>query len=126
MNVHELHSVTISLDKERVLLIKYKDGVYVDIDEAEKIMEATVEIVGKTNFYLIVDARDILSSLDHNSRKFMSEHEVNEFNIAQAIIVNNMPIRLLANFYLKFYKHNNPIRVFTDIDEGRKWVLSQG
>ena len=126
MSIKYLYSVIISLDEERVLLIKFKDKVDVDIEEAKKIMSLSYDIVGRTPFYLIVDARDVYSSIDHNSRKLMSEHKVNEFNIAQAIIVNNMPIRLLANFYLKFYKHNNPIKVFTNIDEGREWVLSQG
>jgi len=126
MKKKELYSVEISLDEERVLLIKFKNKVDVDIEEAKKIMSLSYDIVEKTPFYLIVDARDVLSSVDHDSRKFMSEHEINKINIAQAIIVNNMPIRLLANFYLKFYKHSHPMKVFTDINEARKWVLLHG
>jgi len=124
MVTKELYSAIISLDEDKVLLVKYKNGMDVDLEEAEKIMDATVNIVEKTPFYLIVDARDVLGSIDHNSRKLMSEHEVNEFNIAQAIIVNNIASRLVANFYLKFYKHSNPIKVFTNINEGRKWLLT--
>ena len=122
----DLDSVHISLDKERVLSIVFKDGADVNIEETEKIMSNSSLIVGKEPFYVLVDAKDIFVSVDHNSRKYMAEHEVNKFNIAQAMVVNNMPVRIIANFYLKFYKHSYPLKVFADIVEARKWLFLQG
>ena len=121
----DLYSVNISLDADRVLLIKFKDGADVDVEKAEQIMKTSFKLVNKKRFYLITDARDIHGSIDHSSRKYMSEHEVNNLSIAQAIVVNNMPLKLIANFYLKFYKHNQPMRVFSNIEKARKWVLSK-
>ena len=74
----------------------------------------------------MVDARDVLSSMDHSARKYFAEHEeYNRLNIAQAIVVNNMPIRLIAMAYYKLYPHQNPVKVFTDIKKATEWLLEQ-
>lgn len=125
MKIRELYSATITFDEEGVLLVKFKDNVEVGIGEAIELVDVSLELVAGKSFYLLVDARDIFSSMDHESRKYIAGHEeYNRLNIAQAIIVNNMHIRLIANFYFKFYGHVNPVKVFTDIDEGKRWLLT--
>ncbi|MGB0887149.1 MAG: hypothetical protein ACPGSL_03405 [Vicingaceae bacterium] len=125
MNKAILKSVDISLNEDRVLLIKFKDGSDVDIEETKKIMSLSAEMIGAKPFTVLIDAMDIFASVDHKSRKYMAEHEVNNFNMAQAMVVNNMPVRIIANFYLKFYKHAYPMKVFSDIEVARKWLLQQ-
>lgn len=126
MKVKELYSATISFNEEGVLLVKFKDNVEVGIGEAIELVDVSLELVAGKSFYLLVDARDIASSMDHESRKYIAGHkEYNKLNIAQAIIVNTTQIRLIANFYFKFYGHVNPVKVFTRMDEGRKWLLSK-
>lgn len=120
----ELYSAVITL-KDDELRVKFKDNISVEIGEAIKLINTALEMLDGKWFYLMVDARDILSSMDHSSRKYIAEHEeFNAQNYAQAIVVNNMPIRLLANFYLKFYSHPNPVKVFSKMDEGEKWLKS--
>ncbi len=123
--MRDLYSATINFDnKSSVLSVKFKDKVDVDIAEMIELVNVGLELVNNNPFYLLVDARDILSSMDHESRKYFAEHEeYNELNIAQAIVVNNMPIRLLASAYTKLYRHPNPVKVFTDIDEARQWLI---
>ena len=63
--------------------------------------------------------------MDHESRKYFAEHKkYNKLNIAQAIVVNNMPIRLLASAYYKLYTHENPVKVFSDIESAKTWLFS--
>jgi hypothetical protein len=62
--------------------------------------------------------------MDHGARKYIAEHKAyNDLNIAQAIVVNNMPIRLLASAYYKFYPHINPVKIFSNITEARRWLF---
>jgi len=122
---NKTHTAIISLDEDNVLLVKVKDGVEVDKEELINLVETSLEIVEGNSFYLLVDARNIFSSIDHESRDHFAKHkEYNRLNIAQAIVVNNAPTKLIANFYFRFYKHENPVKVFTDIDKGRKWLLT--
>ena len=121
----DLYSATITLDVNKVLLVEFKDGVEVDLDEMIKLVDVSLDMVNETPFYLLVDARNILSSITHDARHYITVHkEYGELNIAQAIIVNNMPIKILANFYIKFYKQPNPVKMFDDMEAGRDWLLS--
>jgi len=125
LKLREFKSATITFDSESVLLVRFKNDVYVDVEEAKKLVVASLEMVSGKSFYLLVDARDILSSIDHESRKYIADHkEYNDLNVAQSIIVNNMPIRLLAQFYYKVYQHKNPVKIFSTMEEGKKWLLS--
>ena len=124
--MRELYSAIIELDSESVLTVKFKNNVDVKLDEAKRLVDVSLEMVNGKMFYLLVDARDILSAMDHPSRKYIAEHkEYNRLNIAQAIVVNNMAIKLLAIAYYKLYPHDQPIRIFSDIEEARNWLLSE-
>ncbi len=127
MSKKSVYSANISFDKNNnLLLVKFKNGVNIEIDEMNVLIDESLKLVGTTPFLLLVDARDILSDIDHESRHFFVNHdEYNHLNIAQAIVVNNTPIKLLANFYLKFYSHKKPVKVFKSIDEAKKWLYEQ-
>ena len=121
----DLYSATLSLGRDSVLLVKYKDGIQIDLEESKKLVAAALELVNNNPFYIFMDATDIHSSMDHDSRKYFTEHkEVNRLCIAQAIIVNSFHISLLANFYLKFYRHDYPVKIFSNVDDGGYWLLS--
>lgn len=127
MDSRDLYSATISLGADKVLLVKFKNNAEVEIEEAIKLVDASLEMINNNSFYLLVDARDIFGTIDHESRKYIAEHKrYNELNIAQAIVVNNMPIRLLASAYFRFYNHVNPVKIFRDIEEARDWLFKQG
>jgi hypothetical protein len=96
-----------------------------DIKEAKEIMNFSSVMVGEKQFYFPIEAKDAFVSEDHKSCKYMAEHEINKYNIAQAMVVNNMPVRIIANFYLILYKYTYPMKVFTNIIEAKKWLLLQ-
>tara|TARA_B100002051_G_scaffold156087_1_gene147635 strand:+ start:36 stop:419 length:384 start_codon:yes stop_codon:yes gene_type:complete len=123
----EFYSAFMSYDEKNLITVRFKDGIDINKEEISLLVNWSLEVVENKPFYLLVDARDILSSMDHESRKFFAEHkEYNQLNIAQAIVVNNMPIRLIAMAYYKLYKHSNPIQVFKDIEEAKLWLFSHG
>ena len=95
----DLYSATITFDDSHILLVTFRDGVDVDLNEMIKLVDTSLEIVNNTPFYLLVDARNILSTISHEAREYITKHEeYSRLNIAQAIVVNNMPIKILANF----------------------------
>ena len=126
MKIEELYSATLSFDSSNVLLVKFKDEVDVGLEEMIKLVDVSLEMVAGNPFYLLVDARNILGNMDHSARDYITKHTVySGLNIAQAIVVNNMPLKILANFYTKFHHQVNPVKVFADLDKGRDWLMQQ-
>ena len=41
---------------------------------------------------------------------------------AQALVVSNLPSKLLANFFIKYHKPVNPTKIFSDYDEALNWL----
>ena len=64
MNIRELHFGTMMLLPDDVVLLKFKDGIKVDIDEAKEIVLTTIDMAEGRPFRSLVDARDIFSSMD--------------------------------------------------------------
>lgn len=125
MITQEFYSATMSYDNVNLITVKFKDRIDIDIKETTLLTEWTLEQVVDKPFLLLMDARDILSSIDHDSRKYFAEHKrYNDLNIAQAIVVNNMPIRLLATAYYKLYNHGTPIKIFKDIESAKEWLFT--
>jgi hypothetical protein len=43
---------------------------------------------------------------------------------ASAVVVDSLPYKLIANFYLKFNKPKRPYKVFSKQEEAINWLLS--
>lgn len=61
-------------------------------------------------------------SVSHEARRFSKKIENKlPFN-ACAVVVANLPHRILANFYYRFYGPKKPFRVFDTVEEAKEWL----
>ncbi|PCJ01155.1 MAG: hypothetical protein COB15_01590 [Flavobacteriales bacterium] len=126
MNIKELHFGTMMLQQDDVILFKLKDDIKLNIDEAIEIVHVTMDIAKNKPFRSLVDARDIFGSMDSEAKEYVVHHKgINRLTIAQAIVANNIATRLVVSIYIGFNKSSHPIRMFSDIDEARAWLLQQ-
>lgn len=120
----ELPKAFLHLIDEGFVLLVFKDNVILEIDDAKEIDQLIVDkLVGDHPFVALVDARDISSSITPEAREFFTNDPlVLQIRKAQALVVNNLSTKLLANFYMKFHKHNSPVKVFSDYTKAEIWV----
>ncbi len=110
------------LDKGFTLLI-FKDKVDFELEDAIEVDDITLDFVDGKPFVTLVDARNISSNMSHEAREyFANDKRIIDIRKAQAIVVNNLHSRLIANFYMTFYKPANPIKIFSDYDKAKKWI----
>lgn len=125
--VYEKH---IELDKAHLYLIEegytflaFKDGVNFELEDAIEVDKLTYEIIKGQPFVTLVDARNIRSNISHEARDFFAKNEkISKIRKGQSIVVNNLHTKLLANFYMKFHRPKNPVKIFQDYDKAEKWV----
>jgi len=53
---------------------------------------------------------------------FATNQQITGIRKGQAIVFNNLHTRLLVNFYVKFNKPVNPVKIFSDFNKAEKWV----
>lgn len=120
----ELSKVFLHLLEEGFIVLQFKDKIILELEDAQEIDQIIYHqfVFGKP-FVALVDGRDVESSITHEARDFFSKDElVMDIRKAHAIVVNSLPTRLLANFYMKFHKPINPIKVFSDYAIAYQWI----
>ena len=119
----ELSTCHFYLIDEGFALAKVKDNVDCDLEGAIEIDDLTYETVEGKPFVILIDARDIRSSLTHEAREYIATNKkIAGIRKAQAIVVNNLHIKILANFYMNFHRTSNPVKVFSDYSKAEKWL----
>jgi len=66
-----------------------------------------------------------LGNIDISSeaRKYGSAPEIQKNLIAQAVLVNSLATRIAGNFFIRFNKPPKPIRIFTNPEDAKSWLM---
>ena len=65
------------------------------------------------------------SEVTSEFRKIASSELADQLAIADALVVESLPHRMVGNFYIKFNKPSRPTKVFSNRQEAIKWLRSQ-
>lgn len=109
----ETPSAYVSLIEEDVLLIIAKDGTIIDIPQMWENYNATIELNPAGDFPVIFEPEGYVS-ITQEARELAATRDMAKESCAMAIMVNNMAMRLFANFYMKINKPPRPTKSFTN------------
>lgn len=105
------------------ILLQFKDKVKFELEDAIEVMDIIYDFVEGKSFVILSDARDIRSDMSNEARKHFANDKKNvAIRKGQAIVVNNLHTKIIANFYMKFDKPANHIKIFSDYEKAEKWV----
>jgi hypothetical protein len=76
------------------------------------------------DIYLSLVTMDGHVSLTSEARSIGSSDRSLERLVAQAIVVNGLPTRLLANFFIRFNKPQRPTQIFSNKQDAIAWLLN--
>jgi hypothetical protein len=120
----ELKKAHLYLVDEGYILLQFKDKVDFELEDAKEVLEIIFDFVEGKSFVLLADARDIRSNMSHEARKhFANNKKITAIRKGQAIVVNSLHSRLIANFYMNFHKPSNSIKIFNDYNKAENWIM---
>ena len=77
--------------------------------------------------FVLVDALDIQSNMAAEAQKYLSrESQMSSLTLGAGILLNNLPIRLTASVFIKFFKPVYPAKIFSEESEALKWFKKLG
>lgn len=118
-----LKTATLRLDNSGILWVCYQKEVDMTPEDAKKHIEAVVKLSGGKKRPFLIDTRNARGSYSVEAMRTLAKNpEIVRVRKAQAIIIDSLPNRLLANFYIKFHKPENPIKIFEKEGEALKWL----
>lgn len=105
--------------------IRFTDMSIIGLDEAKQVADDIIELCDGTPYPFITNGLGITIRMNKNARDFFASYEpLVKVRKSQALLVNNTPSKLLANFFIKYHKPVNPTKIFTKYDEALKWIKS--
>lgn len=123
MRTKEFPLIILEYNEEKnILFVRVKQEEVLDAAEAKKILEYVEEFMGTIKHYAVLDfGTNVITSAE--ARKIHSQSDyLKKFRIANAIVVNSLPHRLIAQSYLKLNKPQVNTRIFTEEDKAVKWL----
>jgi len=110
------------VENEKLVQLKIKNYLSIKINNGIQFRDFFIELIdGEVG--IIVDARDIKVDVSINSiRFFTTDAAFNRKCKYQAIIVNSISVRLLANFYVNYMKKKSNAKVFNNYDDALVWI----
>lgn len=111
------------VDEDGILRVKVMEGAELTYEEVKKCFEVYSELgYGKNDKALqIMDAR-ANCTMNKEGRDYAAKVS-SDFFIACAVITNNLPVKLIVNFFNSFYKTGVPMRIFSSEEKALEWLL---
>ena len=106
-----------------IALLTAQDNIQVDMEIAVDVIDGLLKCFPEQKFFLIADARKILSTATMDALSFAAYHEqFNKYCMAQAIITDSLAISLIANFYASTLKKNSNVKLVKHMSEAEAWL----
>jgi hypothetical protein len=110
---------------DKIVLLEFKPDVIFELEDAIEVNTLIYNLVKGQPFLSLVDISNRYGSISKEAREhFAKDPKTKDIRLAEAFIITNIPMRILANFYKSFHKPNNPIKFFKTKKEAIDWLNS--
>jgi len=118
----ELPESIIGLRKDGIIHVYIKPYVEITSEYQARQLKALNEITGGTKHPVIYEAGENVT-VGNDARMNARRLEELTPTSCKVVYVSTLAHKLIAEFYYRFNKPEQPYKVFTDFEEGIKWLL---
>lgn len=109
--------------EDRILENRVLCDVHVDVDDVLFFKQANTSLMGNEAYAILVVSEQG-STISKEARALSASDEFKKNTVAKAFLVNNLPHRIVGNFYLKVNRPAIPTRIFSDREQALNWLRS--
>ncbi|UKN02649.1 hypothetical protein K6119_03870 [Paracrocinitomix mangrovi] len=112
---------TVQIKDENTLFINVDSNQNFGKVDAQELKKAALKLGNGKSFYNLINigANTVTSK---EAREIVTSLEGSFYKKADAIIINSISKKLLANLFLSFQKPVVPTKVFTKIEDAEEWL----
>lgn len=121
----ELEFCTVSLREDGILENRFLHDIAYEIDENHLVEIAeTMNTLARGERRPIISIAGMYGSITTEARK-VDINDANSYTLALALVIQELPQRLLANFYFKLKKVDYPVKTFKTEELAVEWLQQQ-
>ncbi|MFK8045621.1 MAG: hypothetical protein AB8B72_09000 [Crocinitomicaceae bacterium] len=122
-----LASCTIEKIKDKLILVSYKDDYYVNLVDAIEIKETFETLIPEGDIFAIINLQRRFLQVSQEAQKFLGQDSPLLPRIkGVAMVLNNLPSRLIIKFFINHFKPSYPSEVFKNATMAKKWLETIG
>lgn len=119
----KLPKSSIWVDEEGFIWVKFHTHDMMELADMKRQIKEIVKLCDGNPRLFIIDGRGAYANISKESREYAANHpDMAYLRKAQAILVDKLPNRLTANAFIKFNKPPNPVKVFDNAEDAKKWL----
>lgn len=110
---------------ESIIEIKYTPDYHVELEDVVEVEKAFIELSEGGNIYCLMNNAKQFNQFSQEAQKFLAAEAsiVKERKMrASAVILDNLPNRILARFFLTFHKPSFKMKIFGNREDALDWL----
>ena len=112
--------------ESNIFFLDLDNEMNIEIEDGVNFRNMILSLFGDQTFSIIIDTRGYAGQASMEMIQYFTQDEkYNKQCSFQAIIQNNLSVKLGANFYIKFLSKRVKAKLFTDYDSALSWILKQ-
>lgn len=111
----------IRLHESGVLENIVKKGEVIDVEDIKLLVKSNLTITNNQYYAALIDAEE-LASFTKEAMEYSAKKEISPRILARAILVNNLPKRIVGNFYIKITRPAVITKLFNDRAKAFIWL----
>jgi len=121
MNEIEVGDYYLMKIENGIMYITVKPDIFVELHMVKEVIAKQRDVLNGKPILVALDVSKA-SGVTKEAREYTSGKHVEGLQIAMAIIIDSLPMRLLANFFIKFNKPPAPTKMFNSMEDSIEWL----
>lgn len=108
-----------------IVMLDIDEGMELGSEDIFELNSASMQLCDQTSYAILtlMNKPGIISTPE--ARKTGAEMHLKFPKVADALVVNSLAEKLIANFYIKFNRPSVPTRMFTNEKDALSWLREQ-
>jgi len=120
-----VRSGSVSLYRGNIVVTRFFDETVVTVDDVIELSNTTVALVGENPYFgIVVTGQRQEVTKEAREFDFYKELGRKPSSLGQAVIVKDLPTRIVTDFYYKLRRFPFPTKVFSKEEKAIAWFLT--
>lgn len=112
----------VTLREDGILEIVVKDNIDVDLNICKELTNTYKTLLGNNKALLLHIVGNFVT-MDKEAREYSASEAGLKYSIAEAFVINSLPQKILANFYMRINKPAVPSKFFDNREDAEEWLF---
>jgi hypothetical protein len=111
---------------EDLLAFYFFDDITIEVTDVQELVRVSSEMTGGEVdlLTLVVTGERNNISTEAFSYNMYKELKIKQRTIAEAVVISNLPTRIMTNFYYKVARRKFPVKVFESETKATEWLFA--